>query len=1173
MKPDVPANRRAGILVLFLTALLVFACRGTPEPTLTPTPVTPSQTVPPLVTRTPTVTATPLAPSETLVPPTHTATATSLPATPTMTPSPTPSPTSTPTRVPADAGLPPLPDQGPLPAVWTTVELGDGKALAVRYPTDIAVDAGKGVAYLLAACETTPLHEEKEANPCVATYDLEAEHIDRTAQVPGSNYSGRILIGADALYLHYPWTNELYVLDRTTLELRQQQSDVFGIALSPSGRVYLVDASGLRPMDGGASPQPVVRDYDNAPVEMAASDERIYVVGNSALQAFTADLRPLATLDLPEGQMRSIALDPAHGGLYISGYEELDRFDPTQKELTRVSAAVANAASLRLSPDGKHLYALVHSSGWFGGMQVIALDTTTGATETLYTTLSNNLSAQDLADRRLLVADRLDHALIPIDVESGKLNPRLPLGVETVDVVIDAAHDRLFASDSAGWVHVLDRQTYAEIDRLYGGREISLDAVHGRLYAGDDVLPEVTVYDPATLEVERTIAQSGMPRANAATGEVVIVNRRFYVYDGASGKRVGLLDPSVGEPAESCPDCYYTVGTDVVIDAVRGLTATITYTPWPGKPSDQVSIDYDPKSGRAYSSLVTGGYVHFSSISTYANLGALQSRAEPSLHLEGLGGQIRLDPSAGRLYVKWGHTLHVLDSETLQRLGRVDVPYWDPVIAAVDGELGRLYTPVGGKLVVWSRRRGAPPAPLDPEPVTLSGAVMAIKPSPNYAQDRTVLATIDGHLCRSTDGGKTWVRLRGGLPEIQDYPLDVYAAFSPDYAKDRTIFAGGSLNETLGEGVWRSTDGGQTWQPSSEGLYDLRVYEIVLSPNYKQDGTLLAYVHTRPGDALYQSQDRGQSWTLVTRQTEYGTPVLPLPASFFPQLAEQPQFRCDYQGTCERSTDGGATWTAFSTAQFHMARLVDYALSPFYARDHLVYLLTETAIFRYHDDTGSGEIATDRPLYGPRDYTNAYTSVAAVATGETTSALLIGSTGAEFLHVATDEVTWEKVWPLPPAETATPIPTPTPCGYLVDPRLSVDAASLERLDCTTGPAIEAAGAFQPFQRGRMFWRGDETQIYVVRRDGTWDAFPDTWSEGQPSADPALVPPEGLSQPIRGFGKVWREQLGGPDAQIGWATGRESGGTLLIQAFRHGMLLRDFEGNVMILWDDGTWTPL
>ncbi len=1175
MKAPDPANRRAGIWLLLLTTLLLYACRGTPEPTSTPTPRTPTQTVPPLVTRTATVTATPLPPTETPVPSTPTRTPTTPPPTATSTPSPTPSPTSTPTRAPSDAGLPPRPDQGPLPAVWTAINLDDEGDLAVRYPSDIAVDETGGIAYLLAACETTSLHEEKAANPCIVSYDLEAGRIRHLKRVPGSNYSGDILIGAETLYLHYPWTHDLYILDRATLEVRQEWSDVFGIDLTPGGRVYVVDEDGLRPIDGSASPQPVIRKYENAPVEVAASDERVYVVGYNALQTFTADLRPLATLELPDTQLRATALDPARDRLYVGDFDGLYWFDPIENELYKTPAEVPNATELRLSPDGGRLYAMVRIGGWFGGTQVVAIDTATWAVETLYTALSSDLRAQDLTGKQLLLTSTLDHALLPIDLARGELAARLPLGIEAIDVVVDTAHDRLFVSDSAGWIHVLNRRTYAEIDRLYGGREISLDAAHGRLYAGDVRLPEVTVYDLATLQVQRTIAQSGVPRAHPASGEVVIVNRRFYVYDGASGKRAGLLQPSVGEPPEQCPSCYHTIGTDVIIDARRGLTATITYTPWPGKPGDQVSIDYDPETGRAYHSLITGGYVHFSSISAYPNLGALQSRAKPALRLEGLGGEIRLDPGAGRLYVKWGRTrtLHILDSETLYHQGRVDVRYWEPAIAAVDGELGRLYTPVGGKLVVWSRTGGAASAPLANEPAVVTGTVTAIRPSPNYAQDRTVLATIDGALCRSTDDGETWLRLRGGLPEIRNYPLSVYAAFSPDYANDRTIFFGGYLGETLGEGVWRSTDGGQTWQPSSSGLYDLRVYEIVLSPNYARNGTLLAYARTRPGDALYRSTDRGQSWALVTRQVEYGTPELPLSVSFFPQLAEQPQFRCDFQGTCERSTDGGRTWTSFSTAQFHMARLVDHAVSPFYARDHYAYLLTETALFRYNDRTGVGEIATDRPLYGPRDYANAYTSIAAAATGASTSALLIGSNAGEFLRFAADEVTWEKVWPLPSPPTPTPVPTPTPCGYEVDPRFAVDAARMERLGCAIKPAAETAGAFQPFERGRMFWRGDERRIYVLQRDGTWAVYEDTWAEGQSPADPNLSPPGGLRQPIRGFGKVWREQLGGPEAQIGWATEPESGGILLIQPFTRGTLLRDFEGKTLILWDDDSWTPL
>ena len=69
----------------------------------------------------------------------------------------------------------------------------------------------------------------------------------------------------------------------------------------------------------------------------------------------------------------------------------------------------------------------------------------------------------------------------------------------------------------------------------------------------------------------------------------------------------------------------------------------------------------------------------------------------------------------------------------------------------------------------------------------------------------------------------------------------------------------------------------------------------------------------------------------------------------------------------------------------------------------------------------------------------------------------------------------------------------------------------------------------------MIWRGDDHTILVLLDNGAWQRFDDRWQEGQPAADPGLAPPAGLLQPVRGFGKVWREQLGGPNAATGWAT--------------------------------------
>ncbi len=799
------------------------------------------------------------------------------------------------------------------------------------------------------------------------------------------------------------------------------------------------------------------------------------------------------------------------------------------------------------------------------------MDTESWEVQTLFSTLSGMLRdlILDEAGDRLLIASYEDHALIPIDLASGKVQPRLPLGIQVIEVIVD---DRLYVSDSAGWIHILDRRTYDDVGRVYGGKHISLDAEHSRLYAGDPRLPAMTVFDAESLTVERTIAQPGKPRANPATGEVVIVNRRFYAFDGASGEQTGELLSGIGQPSEECPSCYYRIAQEVIVDARRGLTATITYMPWPGKPGPRESIDYDLNSGRAYYSLLTGRYVAYSSIATYPDLGQLEEKGQPVLYLEGLSGYIKLDPSARRLYVARGNMLHVLDSETLNRIGRVYTDGWTPILAAVDGELGRMYTALGSRLLVWTRTGGAPPAALPPEPAVVTNTVTSILPSPNYAEDSTLLATIDGRLCRSTDGGQTWQRLRGGLPEFGEYALVANAAFSPDYANDRTIFASLYLGDTHGEGVYCSNDGGQMWKLCSDGLYDLRVYRVVLSPTYARDRTLLAYARIQSGEALYRSTDGGDSWQLVLRQTSYGQPSLPRPEEMFTVEERVPQFRCDYHGTCERSDDGGETWMSFATGGAQLDRLAAYALSPHFALDRTVYFLTESDLYRYREEGWAWSICT-LPVFGGRDYTRALTGLAVADRGDTVHDLFIGSAAGEFYRIAAEELPWTEI-----ASSFTPpvvIPTPTPCAQEVDGRFEIDRVQArERLGCASVSGEEMTAAFQPFERGTMFWRGDLRRIYVLQEDRTWASYDDTWDESQADHDPDLVPPEGLYQPMRGFGKVWREQLGGAGAPIGWAISPERGFALVVvvQPFERGLLLRGPEGEVLALYDDGTWEP-
>ncbi|HIC92624.1 MAG TPA: glycosyl hydrolase, partial [Anaerolineae bacterium] len=75
----------------------------------------------------------------------------------------------------------------------------------------------------------------------------------------------------------------------------------------------------------------------------------------------------------------------------------------------------------------------------------------------------------------------------------------------------------------------------------------------------------------------------------------------------------------------------------------------------------------------------------------------------------------------------------------------------------------------------------------------------------------TVFVGLDVGAYKSTDGGLTWRAANAGLPSREDgTPAAVVAlALSPRFAADGTLFA------ALAEGgVYKSTDGGQSWHPS-----------------------------------------------------------------------------------------------------------------------------------------------------------------------------------------------------------------------------------------------------------------------------------------------------------------------------------------------------------------------
>ena len=89
--------------------------------------------------------------------------------------------------------------------------------------------------------------------------------------------------------------------------------------------------------------------------------------------------------------------------------------------------------------------------------------------------------------------------------------------------------------------------------------------------------------------------------------------------------------------------------------------------------------------------------------------------------------------------------------------------------------------------------------------------------SPEFESDGTIFASTDGAgVFRSTDHGDTWHGVSAGLGHRSIRAL----AVSPAYGNDSTVFVGGP------DGVYKSVDGGVTWQHSVKGLDNPRVLTL-----------------------------------------------------------------------------------------------------------------------------------------------------------------------------------------------------------------------------------------------------------------------------------------------------------------------------------------------------------
>jgi hypothetical protein len=134
-----------------------------------------------------------------------------------------------------------------------------------------------------------------------------------------------------------------------------------------------------------------------------------------------------------------------------------------------------------------------------------------------------------------------------------------------------------------------------------------------------------------------------------------------------------------------------------------------------------------------------------------------------------------------------------------------------------------------------------------------------------------------------------------------------------------------------------------------------------------------------------------------------------------------------------------------------------------------------------------------------------------------------------------------------PTVTVGPTATPVPCALLPlrgFGKVWADNPVLRtELGCTGQDERSITTVQQSFQEGQMletignYGHPSNKIIYVLFGGGDVLQYADTFVDGSP--DPTTQPPPGLYAPVRGLGKVWREQTASRVRErLGWATGPE-----------------------------------
>ncbi|MFL5582899.1 MAG: VPS10 domain-containing protein [Gemmatimonadaceae bacterium] len=206
------------------------------------------------------------------------------------------------------------------------------------------------------------------------------------------------------------------------------------------------------------------------------------------------------------------------------------------------------------------------------------------------------------------------------------------------------------------------------------------------------------------------------------------------------------------------------------------------------------------------------------------------------------------------------------------------------------------------------------------------GRAVAVTGDPTR-RDVFYFGAVDGGVWKTTNGGQSWANLTDGKSSIASVGAIAVAPSDPN-----VIWVGGGeadLREdwTYGDGVWRSTDGGDSW--THLGLADARhIADIQVDPRDPDRAFVAALGHAsgpNPTRGVYRTSDGGKSWQRVLYLGD-STGAIDValdpsnPRIVYAAMWRMQRLPWGFIGGAARSglwksTDGGDTWTELTRNQ------------------------------------------------------------------------------------------------------------------------------------------------------------------------------------------------------------------------------------------------------------------